>query len=165
MISDIYKIVLLVSALLIFGGMSLTAQDIGVDWYELEEAQTLAKDNNKKVLIYAEASWCSYCKKMEQQVLAKSDVQELMAEYFYPVRVDIESDKKLKFNGNEMTQQELARQMQVSGTPTFFFIDQEGSVLGAQPGFIPKDIYQSLLTYIGTNTHEDIDFKEYLEQN
>lgn len=163
--ADIYKIILTVTVLLLFGGMSITAQDTGVDWYELEKAQTLAKENNKKVLVYAEASWCSYCKKMEQQVLSKSDVQEIMADYFYPVRVDIESDKELKFNGKEMTQQGFARQMRVSGTPTFFFLDQEGSVLGAQPGFIPKDIYQSLLTYLGTNTHEEMGFEEYLNQN
>lgn len=165
MMSDIYKIILTVSILFLFSSMSLMAQDIGVDWYELEQAQVLAQDNNKKVLVYAEASWCSYCRKMEQQVLSKSDVQEIMAKYFYPVRVDIESDKKLKFNGNEMTQQAFARQMRVSGTPTFFFIDQEGSVLGAQPGFISKDTYEMLLTYVGTDAQNKMSFKEYLNQN
>lgn len=162
--SDIYKIILTATVLFLFSVMAVTAQDTGVDWYKLEEAQELAKENNKKVLLYAEASWCSYCRKMEKQVLSKSDVQKVMAEYFYPVRVDIESDQKLRFNGEEMTQQSFARQMRVSGTPTFFFIDQEGSILGAQPGFIPKDIYQTLLTYLGTNTHEEMDFEEYLDQ-
>lgn len=162
--SDIYKFLFTATVLLLFGMMSAAAQDTGVDWYTLEEAQELAKENNKKVLIYAEASWCSYCRKMEKQVLSKADVQKVMDEYFYPVRVDIESDQKLRFNGEEMTQQTFARQMRVSGTPTFFFIDQEGSVLGAQPGFIPKDIYQTLLTYLGTNTHEEMDFEEYLDQ-
>lgn len=154
-----------VTVLLLVGGMSTAAQNTGVNWYNLEDAQVLAEQNDKKVLVYTEASWCSYCKKMEQQVLSKSDVQKKMAQYFYPVRVDIESDQKLNFNGEEMTQQAFARQMRVTGTPTFIFIDQSGSVMGAQPGFIPKDIYQSLLTYIGTNTHEDIGFKEYLDQN
>lgn len=162
---DTCKITLAVAVLVLFGAMTVAAQDTGVKWYELEEAQVLAKENNKKVLVYAEASWCSYCKKMEQQVLSKSDVQRDMAQYFYPVRVDIESDQKLRYNGEEMTQQAFARRMRVSGTPTFIFIDQGGSVLGAQPGFIPKDIYQSLLTYIGTDTHEKIGFKEYLDQN
>jgi thioredoxin-related protein len=161
---DNYKIILIITVLLLFSGISVAAQDIGVDWYELEEAQVLAKENDKKVLVYAEASWCTYCRKMEQQVLSKSDVKKMMAEYFYPVRVDIESDQKLKFNGKEMTQQIFARQMRVSGTPTFFFIDQEGSILGAQPGFIPKDIYQSLLTYVGTDTHDEISFEEYLNK-
>lgn len=160
-----YKNIIIAAVLLLFGMMTVIAQDTGVDWYELEEAQVLAKENDKKVLIYAEASWCSYCKKMEQQVLSESDVQEMMAKYFYPVRVDIESDKKLRFNEKEMTQQEFARQMRVTGTPTFFFIDREGSVLGAQPGFIPKDIYQSLLTYLGTDAYDEIGFEEYVNQN
>jgi thioredoxin-related protein len=64
-----------------------------------------------------------------------------------------------------MTQQDFSRQMRVSGTPTFFFIDKEGSVLGAQPGFIPKDTYELLLTYVGTDVQNEINFKEYLNQN
>lgn len=162
---NMYKNIIIAAVLLLFGMMTAVAQDTGVDWYELEEAQVLAKEHDKKVLIYAEASWCTYCKKMEQQVLSETDVQEMMATYFYPVRVDIESDKKLRFNGKEMTQQEFARQMRVTGTPTFFFIDREGSVLGAQPGFIPKDIYQSLLTYLGTDAYDKIGFEEYINQN
>jgi thioredoxin-related protein len=51
-----------------------------------------------------------------------------------------------------------------SRTPTFFFIDKEGSVIGAQPGFIPKDTYKSLLTYVGGDIYNKMKFKEYLNQ-
>jgi len=137
----------------------------GINWYSLEHAQKLAPKNGKKVLIFAEASWCSYCRKMEQQVFSKTDIQQTMNEYFYPVRVDIESGQKLVFNGKEMTQQEFSRQMRVSGTPTFFFLDKEGAVIGAQPGFIPRDVYKSLLTYVGTDSYNDMTFQEFMNKD
>lgn len=160
----IYKIISLAVICLLVPVATVSAQYTGVDWYEFKEAQQLAEKNGKKVLVYAEASWCSYCRKMEKEVLSKTDIQETMSQYFYPVRVDIESDKKMVFNGKEMTQQDFSRQMRVSGTPTFFFIDDEGSVIGAQPGFIPKDIYKSLLTYVGQDLQNQMQFKEYLKQ-
>ena len=73
---------LIVVFLVLFGGISAVAQDTGISWYQMEEAQQLAKENGKKVLVYAEVSWCSYCRKMEQQVLSKYDIQTKMNKYF-----------------------------------------------------------------------------------
>jgi len=161
---NIYRNILASLFLLLFAEMSAKAQDAKINWYSMDEAQQLARKNGKKVLVYAEASWCPYCKRMEQEVLSKADIQNTMREYFYPVRIDIESSRQLTYNGRQMTQQEFSRKMRLSGTPTFFFINSEGSVLGAQPGFIPKDIYKSLLTCIGKNLQNQMKFKEYLNQ-
>lgn len=134
-------------------------------WYKMADAQKLAQENDRKVLIFAEASWCSYCKRMKQEVFPEADIQKTTTTYFYPVKVDIESVQLLEFNGEEMTEMQFSRQMRVSGTPTFFFIDEEGTVIGAQPGFIPKDTYKALLSYIGTETYNQVEFKDYLNGN
>lgn len=136
-----------------------------ITWYSLEEAQQLAKENDKKVLIYAEAVWCSYCKKMEKEVFPEQEVIDSMAKYYYPVRVDIESDKELVFNGEIMTESQFAQKYRVRGTPTLFFIDKKGEILGAQPGFIPPDVFTNLLTFVGSDAHERLSFEDYSEQN
>lgn len=136
-----------------------------IAWYELKEAQQLAKANDKKVLIYAEAVWCTYCQKMEKEVFPEQEVIDAMAEYYYPVRVDIESDKKMEFNGDVLTGSQFARKYRVQGTPTTFFIDKEGKILGAQPGFIPADTFLNLLTFVGSDAYQSVSFDEYLEQN
>lgn len=161
---DLRNKILLIFACVLLGAMVVPAQDTGITWHKMEEAQQLAKENGKKVLVYAEASWCSYCRQMEQEVLSKTDIQTTMDNYFYPVRINIESDQEIEFNGRQITQMEFAGEMRVSGTPTFFFIDSEGSVIGAQPGFIPEDIYQSMLKYVGTDTYNEMKFNEYLNQ-
>jgi thioredoxin-related protein len=136
----------------------------GITWYKFEEAQKLAKKSNKKVLVFAEASWCTYCKRMKSEVFPKPDVQEAMTSYFYPVKIDIESERKLIFQNSKMTERQFSRKMRVSATPTFIFLDKNSSILGTQPGFLKHEIYRTLLTYIGTDAYQDQKFKTYLKE-
>jgi len=136
----------------------------GVTWYSLHKAQQLAKENDKKVLVFAEASWCPYCKQMKREVFPKMDIQGTMKKYYYPVKVDIESQETVKYNGREMTKAQFSQRMQVSATPTFIFMDKSGSVIGTQPGYLNHDVYKALLTYIGTDAFRNIGFKKYLKR-
>lgn len=136
-----------------------------ITWYTLKEAQKLARENDKKVLVYAEAVWCTYCKKMEREVFPRKEIIESMEKYYYPVRVDIESDKKMEFNGEAITGSQFAQKYRVQGTPTIFFIDKEGQILGTQPGFIPAETFSILLSFVGSDAHQEISFGEYAEQN
>lgn len=134
-----------------------------VDWHELSEAQNLARSNEKKVFVFAEAEWCTYCKRMRSDIFPREDVQALLEEHYYPVSVDIESDEQLTFNGNTMTQREFSRQMRVSATPTLIILDASGEVMGVQPGFLPADVFVPLLEYVVSDSYGKMEFKEYLE--
>lgn len=136
-----------------------------ITWYSFQKAQQLAGENDKKVLVYAEAVWCTYCKKMEKEVFPRQKVIDTIAEYYYPVRVDIESDKELVFNDQTMTGSQFAQKYRVSGTPTFFFIDKKGEILGAQPGFIPHDVFTELLAFVGSDAHKRVSFDDYRKEN
>ncbi|MEX0607924.1 MAG: thioredoxin fold domain-containing protein [Balneolaceae bacterium] len=134
-------------------------------WYSLEEAQLLASENNKKVMVYAEAVWCPYCKQMKNEVFTVEEVQEITEEYFYPVKVDIESEDSLSFRGSKMTEIEFSQGMRITGTPTFIFFDEEGEIIAAQPGFIPEDIYKQILRFVGTNAYQTQTFDEFAEND
>jgi len=136
----------------------------GLTWYTLKKAQQLAKKNNKKVLIFAEASWCPYCKKMKREVFPKTDIQNTMEKFYYPVKIDIESEKTVAYKGKKMTKKQFSREMRVSATPTFIFMRPSGSVIGTQPGFIEQHVYKALLTYIGTDSFKDVGFKKYMKR-
>lgn len=135
----------------------------GIRWNSLKNAQEMVRDSDKKVLIYSRAEWCHYCKKMENEVFSRKEIRETMQEYFYPVMIDIESDSSITFNGKEMTESEFAREFQVVATPTMFFVDSKGDMLGRQPGYIPPEIFKKLLSYLGTGAYNEMKFKEYLE--
>ena len=139
--------------------------DSGFEWVGLEEAQRLAVESQKKVLIFGYAEWCTYCLKMRKESLPDSSVVDAINLYFIPVQLDGESPDPVVFNGTQYTKNQLARGLQLSSFPTHYFVDAEGGVLGAQPGFIEPDIYALLLRYVGSNAFERISFDEYVELN
>lgn len=136
-----------------------------IEWKSMEEAQKLASEDNKKVMLYAEAEWCGYCKKMNKQTFPDKSVTDSLNKYFHPVRIDIESDKKLRFNGEEFTEQSLARKFRVYSTPTTIFFEPDGSIVGTQPGFLPPDVFDKLLAFIGSDLHGKIKFEKYLNDH
>jgi thioredoxin-related protein len=152
---------------MLFSTAMIYAQNEGVkdlyEWRSLKEAQKLADENNKKVLVYANASWCTFCKKMEKEVFTSKTVQEKTAKDFYPVWIDIESQDSLTFRGDTMTQAQFARTMRVTGTPTFVFFGPDGEIIAGQPGFIPEKVYVQILDYIGSDAYLKQSFEEYAE--
>lgn len=158
------KYLIIAVSLLCFTAFSTISTTENITWYNLKEAQQLAQEDGKKVLIYAEASWCGYCQKMENEVFPRQEIIEAMAQYYYPVRVDIESNNKIEFNGEILTESQFARKYRVQGTPTTFFVDQGGKILGAQPGFIEAEIFKNLLTFVGTDAYQSQSFEDYLKQ-
>lgn len=147
------------------GSLKIVHAQETIRWYSIQQAQKLAKEHNKKVLIYAEASWCMYCEKMNKEVFPQQQVIDSLDTYFYPVRIDIESEKKIVFNGEKMTQQQFALNHRVRATPTTFFLNEKGKILGAQPGFIPADTFSRLLGFVGSDSYKKMEFGSYLKQH
>lgn len=136
-----------------------------INWTSLSEAQEKAVEDNKKVMIFAEAEWCGYCKKMYEEVFPEKSVQDSLHKYFHPVRIDIESNNKTTFNGESFTEQELSRYFQATSTPTTIFVNEEGKVIGAQPGYLPAEIFDKLMAFVGRDLTGSISFEEYLEKH
>lgn len=145
-------------------GIPLLASSQSIDWMSLEEAQEKAPQNDKKIFIYAEAEWCGYCQRMNEEVLPKKSVIDSLEKYFQPVRIDIESKEKEVFHDKKYTQEVLAQKFRVTGTPTMIFLNADGEVLGTQPGFMRADVLDKLLAYVGTDLFNELEFKAYLEQ-
>lgn len=101
---------------------------------------------------------------MYEDTFPASSVQDSLVQYFHPVRIDIESDKEVQFNGDEYTQKQLAKKLRVTATPTMIFVDPEGEILGTQPGYLPPRVLDKLLTYVGQELFNTLEFKAYLEQ-
>lgn len=152
---------------LILAGFICTSnvQAQSINWISLSEAQERAVKDNKKVMIFAEAEWCGYCKKMYEEVFPEKSVQDSLHKYFHPVRIDIESNSKTTFNGKVFTEQELSRYFRATNTPTTIFVNEKGDVIGAQPGYLPPEIFDKLMAFVGRDLTGTIPFEQYLEKH
>jgi len=110
-----------------------------VRWEDtLENAQRLAGQSNRLVLIHFWAPWCSVCKQMEANVYTQPAVAaELAADY---VAVKINADH---FPAT-------AQKYGVSALPTMVIIAPNGQMLDSMRGRIEAPQYVARLTQVAT---------------
>jgi thioredoxin-related protein len=133
-------------------------------WYTMQQAQQLAEEEDKHVLIFMEAVWCGYCKRMKKEVFPLPEIQQVLSKYYYPVKLDVESRKEIVFNGQPITERQFSQKIEVQATPTLLFLNSKGEIMGRQPGFIPAEIFEPLLTYVATDAFHSQSFDTYLEK-
>jgi thioredoxin-related protein len=97
-----------------------------------DEALKIAKEENKIILLDVVASNCTFCKKMEEEVLSKDNVQEAIKKDF--VLAHVNEDREPLPLG-------LSPQM----TPTFVFISNTETVEDMRFGFIDEEKFLLLL--------------------
>ncbi|MEX0780766.1 MAG: thioredoxin fold domain-containing protein [Balneolales bacterium] len=134
-------------------------------WYSIEEAQERAEAEDKKIVIAVYTEWCTICRRMDREVFANDNILETFTDYFYPVRLNAESDKKVEFNGELYTESELALAFGVYSYPTTVFVDEDGSPVGSQPGYIEKDLYKDILVFVGSNAYKSESFDNFKSKN
>jgi len=141
----------------------VSAQEM-FDWVTFDKAKEMAKEDNKKILVYVNARWCGYCKKMENEVFVEESIQELTAEHFYPVWLDLDvEDEFLTFADSKMSHRQFAQKLGAYSTPTFIFFEPNEDIIAGQPGFLPEDIYSTILKFIGTGAYKNQSFTEFNE--
>lgn len=147
--------------LLVFLPLCVLAQNAAsqIDWIDYENAATLAKNNNQKILLFMEADWCSVCKRMKREVFPDEQIQTLINDYFLPVRIDIESENKIVFDGKETTKKKLSKDLGVYATPTIILLEENESVIGNNIGFSDVNDFKRLLTFIYKEEYLHSEFK------
>lgn len=131
----------------------------------LESALISAKESGKKVLIDVYAEWCPYCEKMHTEVYTETDVIKAVNEHFYLVKINIESQNEVNFLGNRMTESDFAKMLKSSSLPSTYFMNSSGELLGMQPGLLPADVFEDLLTFVGSDSYESLSFEKYRKKD
>ena len=73
----------------------------GIDWLELHEAERLASNSDKNMLLFFYRENCEYCEKMKNQTLSDPSVVQLINDYFFPVMLDGKSKDPIMYNNKE----------------------------------------------------------------
>jgi thioredoxin-related protein len=130
----------------------------------LEQALKLASENDKKILIDVYAEWCPYCQRMQSQVYKDSTVLQAISDHFIWVQINIESESMVNYLGHEMTETQFARALENESVPTTYFLNNEGSILGKQPGYIESETFSKLLNFVGSDAFLTQSFQEFMER-
>lgn len=102
----------------------------GLDWHtDLDSAQAAALSGDKKILVNLYASWCGWCRKLDQTVFS-SDEFHRYSENFVLLKLDIEKDE----DGAR-----VQSRYRTSGVPVTLVLTPELDKVLAISGFMPLD--------------------------
>lgn len=136
-------------------------QSSGAEPITLEQALKLAPETGKKILVDVYAAWCPYCKRMHSEVYPSEEVSQAISEHFYLVKIDVEGTDNVNYFGEIMTEAQFARALDNKNVPTTYFLNQEGAILGVQPGYLDADVFSSLLQFVGSDAYLNQTFSDY----
>ena len=102
-----------------------------IEWMDdYEQAVSEAQQAGKPLMVDVSTTWCSACKRLDEEVFSRADVAE-SSRAFVPVRVDAEK------------RPDLEKRFEVSGYPTVIFVRPDGEEVGRVRGAVP---YQVMLS-------------------
>ncbi len=104
----------------------------GVEWRSMEAGMQEANVTGKIIMIDAVRTGCHYCDDMEKEVFKDKAMAAYLQKHFIPVKINL-------------AEEALPWDLEVSMTPTFFFVTKEGTVLKKVPGSWNRQDFRSFL--------------------
>lgn len=130
------------------------------------DALKSAKDKNKRVIVDIYTDWCGWCNKMDSEVYSKSEIRDIVDASFVMVKLNAESNNKVKYGGKEMTESDLALLFQATGYPTTVFLEPDGKIIefkynketmNSVPGYFKASDFKKILNFIADGKYKDTD--------
>lgn len=134
---------------------------VGADPVTLEEAISMAPSSGKKILIDVYVEWCPYCQRMHANTYSNEEVLHTISEHFLWVRINAESNEMVNYHGTELTMANFARALENRSYPTTYFMNEDGNIIGVQPGYFEADVFTELLRFVGTDAFLRMDFESF----
>jgi len=142
-----------------------TAAPEEAKFYGFDEGMAKAKADNKYVLVDFHTSWCKYCKLLDSNTFTNAEVIKRLNNDFVAIKVDAEGDGKVTFDGKQMTENQLASNLKVTGFPTLWFFKPNGEKLKYLPGYSPPEDFVHVLDYVSSGGMErNEDYAKFLEK-
>jgi|WetSurMetagenome_2_1015567.scaffolds.fasta_scaffold93607_2 thioredoxin-related protein len=159
------KILFITGLLIMFAGSTIAQSS-----YTFNEGLSLAKSNNKKVLIAIYIDADSWCEKM-QSVYSAENIKNYINNNFVFIKLNAQGTEKCTYNGKQYTAAEIVKIFGATGYPTHVFLNSDGSVIkykyngevyGSYSGYVEASEFERILKYFATNQYKDTDLSKVL---
>lgn len=152
-------------------GLNATIAQEEVKWYSIEEAVQLASKEPRVLVIDVYTDWCGWCKRMDATTFSDPAVAEILNKNFYPVKLNAEGkedivlgDRTFKFVDNGRRGYHEIAAIVTKGRlsyPTISYVDDQGKVLEAAPGYKTAEQFKVYLSYYAEDAYKTKTFEEY----
>ena len=157
--------------LFLLGGLvGLHAQE-KVKWYTLEEAIQMTTREPRVLVIDVYTDWCVWCKRMDATTFSDQEIVAMLNSRFYPVKLDAEGKEDIVIGDRTFSYVESGRSgyHEVAailtqgrlGYPTISYVDDQGKLLEASPGYKTADQLKVHLAFYADGSYKTTSFEEF----
>lgn len=141
---------------------------------ELADDLDDAQKAGKRFVVMWELKGCPYCKETHFVNFARADISDYIKANFVVLQLNIIGSRKVKdFDGQELSEKELAAKYGIRFTPTFQFFDENAVALKGRepqkrevarvPGYLRPDDFIAMFRYVRDKVYRDKSFRDYLK--
>ncbi|WP_127559237.1 thioredoxin family protein [Nioella ostreopsis] len=138
---------------------------------DLREDLGDANANGQRLLILFEQRGCIYCNEMHENVFSREDIAAMLDEDFFVVRLNLHGSLEVTdFDGEVMSERNIARRWGILFTPTLMFMPEEvpedqtavQAAVASMPGAFSGWTTYNLLTWVQEHGYDsDEGFQRY----
>jgi len=116
----------------------ITPQEIenAPDWLTIEEAIEKAESDGRLIVIDIFEVGCQFCRAMNRDVYPAPSTRAVIDRDFHPVKINGNSDNKITFMGEEITEKAFANRMGLTAFPFTVIMDSQGNVIDSRRGYL-----------------------------
>jgi thioredoxin-related protein len=101
-----------------------------------DDALRRAAQSGQRIFLYVGREGCPTCEQTNRESLADADLRALLQREYLVSYVDAEGGGRLSLpTGERITEMDLNALLGIVGTPTFLFLEPDGSTILKRPGF------------------------------
>jgi thioredoxin-related protein len=135
-----------------------------VKWYQYDEGLAKAKKEKKHMMVFFYTTSCGWCKKMDRDTFGNEDVKEVLNESYVPIKVNGQSARKVKLDGEEVTERQLAGMYRVRAYPITWFLTPSSEKIAPRLGYASPEEFVYILNWVKDDLYEEISFQEFVKK-
>lgn len=126
-----------------------------------EQACSVAKAENKLILIDFYTDWCGWCKRMDRDTYHDPNVQAALTKYFACTKLNAEAKTEHDVDGEHLSERAIAQKFKVTGYPTITFLTPDQKILRVVPGYVGPAEFVDVLNYMGSGAYSTQSFNDW----
>ncbi|MFT5115716.1 MAG: thioredoxin-related protein [Parasphingorhabdus sp.] len=141
--------IMLIVAMWIFSPAGFAEAPDGWNFLPFDQARKASIENQQPLLLYFGRFGCPTCARVNHESFTDQRVVAQLKKNYVLAYVDSESGRRLRLSsGERITEMGLAIRYQIKGTPTFFFLEPDGTVILSIPGYVSADQFLGLDLFV-----------------
>jgi uncharacterized protein YyaL (SSP411 family) len=138
-------------AMLTFSAISFKSAD-ELKWYGFNEGYELSKKTGKIMLVDVYTDWCGWCKRMDRDTYAKSEIIQAINKNYIAIKFNPEIEgASYNFEGNKYNGMQLLSVIgnnQINGYPATVFLYPKEKKMNMVSGYYDAARFQTVLSSV-----------------